>query len=56
MVKTHLPHLFEDYTDICTLSELARYGQGYAMGSTERREARSIHDRISSAIPWPQAA
>ena len=56
MVKTHLPHLFEDYADICTLSELARYGQGCAMGGTERREARGIDDRIPSAIPWPQAA
>ncbi len=53
MVEKHLPHLSEDYWRICTMSEDARYGEGYAMGDAERQEARAIHERISGAIPWP---
>ena len=53
MVEEHLPHLFKDYGRICTLSEDARYGEGYAMGNRERQKARDIHERISRAIPWP---
>ena len=53
MVKKYLPHLYEDYGRICALSEIARYKKGYAMGDTERQEARAIHERISRAIPWP---
>ena len=53
MVEEHLPHLFKDYGRICTLSEDAGYGEGYAMGDRERQKARDIHGRISRAIPWP---
>lgn len=53
MVEKHLPHLSRDYCRICTLSEAARYGKGYAMGDSERQKARAIHERISAAIPWP---
>ena len=53
MVKKYLPHLYEDYGRICTLSEIARYKKGYAMGDAERQKARAIHERISGAIPWP---
>ena len=53
MVEEHLLHLFKDYGRICTLSEDARYGEGYAMGDQERQKARDIHERVSRAIPWP---
>ena len=53
MVKKYLPHLYEDYGRICIMSEDARYGEGHAMGDTERQEASAIHERISRAIPWP---
>ena len=52
-VKRRLPHLFKDYRRICIMSEAARYGNGYVMGDRERQEARAIHERVSSAIPWP---
>ena len=56
MVEKHLPHPSRDYCRICTLSEAARYGKGYAMGYSERQKARAVHGRISAAIPWPWAS
>lgn len=53
MVEKHLPHMRMDYERICTMSEDARYGEGYAMGDRERQEAREIYERISGAISWP---
>ena len=52
MVEKRLPHLYEDYWRICSMSETARYKNGCDMGYTERQEARDIHERISRAIPW----
>ena len=50
MVEKHLPHLYEDYRRICSMSEDARYGEGYAMGDKERQKARAIHVATDAAI------
>ena len=40
MVEKRLPHLYEDYRRICSMSEDARYGEGYAMDDRAPEGAR----------------
>ena len=52
MIKRHLPHLYAKYGALRSMSELARYGRGYAMGDKDRQVAQNLHEFVSKAIAW----
>ena len=51
VVERHLPHLLDQYDDLCTLSLDARYYKGYAMTESEGRRAAQSHGILTRSIP-----